>query len=112
MSIEQSDDVFAARGEEIDQDAETESLMELAARVEQTLRPVSPEPAFRARLRDGLALAAHHQQAHRMLVVRRSEPPWGWLIGAAAIGSAAGLIAVLLRSRAHSPKTVAPHVQQ
>ncbi len=78
---------------------ELESLLDVAARVKRVLKPVKPEPAFRARLRNGLLLAAHHQQAQRILVEKRGEPQWGWLLGAAAIGSAAGLIAVVWRSR-------------
>lgn len=75
-------------------------LLDVAARVKRTLKPVSPAPAFRARLHDGLMLAANHQQAHRILVARHEEPQWGWLLGAAALGSAAGLIALVLRARA------------
>ncbi len=82
-------------------------LLELAAQLKQVLTPVQAQPAFRARLHDGLMLAAHHQATHRMLVEQREEPPsqWGWLIGAAAIGSAAGLIAFVLRSRAQAGRT-------
>jgi len=86
------------------EDGGVSELMEVTARIEQTLRPVPPAPAFRARLRDGLLMAAHHQQAHRLLSGARNEPPWGWLIGAAALGSAAGVIAVVLRSRAQVHK--------
>ena len=83
------------------------SLFNVAERAKQVLHPVFPSPAFRARLRDGLMLAAHHQQAHRMLTEKRSETTWGWLIGAAAIGSAAGIMAFVLRLRAHSQR-IAP----
>ncbi|MGE5265717.1 MAG: hypothetical protein ACM3S0_20250 [Acidobacteriota bacterium] len=79
---------------------ELESLLDVAARVKRVLKPVKPEPAFRARLHNGLLLAAHHQRARRVLVEKQGEPQWGWLLGAAAIGSAAGLIAVVMRSRA------------
>ncbi|HEX7594350.1 MAG TPA: hypothetical protein VF429_09285 [Anaerolineae bacterium] len=82
-------------------------LMDVAARASRTLRPAPLASAFRARLRDGLMMAAHHQQAHRLLSGVRNEPPWGWLIGAAALGSAAGLIAVVLRSRAQTHRTAA-----
>ncbi len=75
---------------------ELASLMAVAARVKQTLKPVEPAPAFRARLHDGLMLAAHHQQAQRIYIDKRGEPQWGWLLGAAA---AAGIIAVVWRSR-------------
>ena len=84
--------------------AELAALMNLAARVKRALAPVFPSPAFRARLRDGLTLAAHHQETHRVLNAerdgsRRGAWQWSWLIGAAALGSAAGVIAVLLRRR-------------
>lgn len=82
------------------QPGELESLLDVAARVKRVLKPVKPAPAFRARLHDGLLLAAHHQQAQRILIEKHGEPQWGWLLGAAAIGSAAGLIAVVWRSRA------------
>lgn len=75
---------------------ELASLMQMAARVKQTLKPVEPAPAFRSRLHDGLMLAAHHQQAQRIYIDKRGEPQWGWLLGAAA---AAGIIAVVWRSR-------------
>ncbi len=76
---------------------ELASLMQVAARVKQTLKPVTPAQAFRVRLHDGLMLAAHHQQAQRIYIDKRGEPQWGWLLGAAA---AAGIIAVVWRSRA------------
>ena len=79
-------------------------LLDVAARVKRTLKPVKPEPAFRTRLHDGLLMAAHHQQAHRILVEKRGQPQWGWLLGAAALGSAAGLIAVVWRARAQGQK--------
>ena len=88
-------------------DGDGGELMDVAARTARTLRPAPPAPAFRARLREGLMMAAHHQQAHRLLSGVRNEPPWGWLIGAAALGSAAGLIAVVLRSRAQMHRTAA-----
>ena len=78
---------------------ELESLLDVAARVKRVLKPVQLEPVFRARLRNGLIMAAHHQQAQRIFVEKHGEPQWGWLLGAAAIGSAAGLIAVVWRSR-------------
>jgi len=102
--------VDASAGEEV------AGLIDIAARVERTLKPVPPAPVFRARLRDGLMMAAHHQQAHQLPAGKRSEPSmtprpprgaWGWLIGAAALGSAAGVIAVVLRSRAQPPKPAA-----
>jgi hypothetical protein len=81
---------------------ELTGLFKIAERAKRALSPVSPSPAFRARLRDGLMLAAHHQQTRRILTEKRGEPTWGWLIGAAAIGSAAGIVAFVLRLRAQS----------
>ncbi len=92
-------------------------LLDVAARVKRTLKPVKPATAFRSRLHDGLIMAASHQQAHRILIARHDEPQWGWLLGAAAIGSAAGLIALVLRARAgraQSPAVAAelqPHAE-
>lgn len=89
---------------------ELASLLNVAARIQRALKPVAPASAFRARLRDGLLMAAHHRgglghrQTHRVLVERQSEPQWGWLLGAAALGSAAGLLAVVLHSRAQEHK--------
>ncbi len=104
------------------EDEEISEIMRVAARAERTLRPVQPAPAFRARLRDGLMMAAHHQEAHRLLTGSMGEPVeiphalrenWGLLIGAAAIGSAAGVLAVVLRSRAQTHKPAAqPQMQQ
>ena len=89
------------------QGAELESLMDVAARVHRTLQPATATPAFRARLRDSLMIAAQRQSRERMAVASAAPPQlllpprgqWGWLIGAAALGSAAGLLAILLRAR-------------
>ncbi len=89
-----------------DRRAELAPLLDLAAQLKQTLKPVPPSSAFRARLHDGLMMAAHHQQTHRVLVEKRPEPQWGWLVGVAAIGSAAGVIALVMRSRAHEHRAV------
>ena len=94
------------------QGAELESLMDVAARVHRTLQPATATPAFRARLRDSLMIAAQRQSRERMAVASAAPPQlllpprgqWGWLIGAAALGSAAGLIAVVLRSRTPTPQ--------
>ena len=74
-------------------------LQDVAEHLKRTLRPVTPAPEFRARLRAGLRMAAHHHHAQRLLISTRAQPHWGWLVGAAAVGSAAGLAAILLRSR-------------
>ncbi len=78
-----------------------DDLENVEADVMRALKPVSPPPAFRARLRDGLRNAAQHQQEPP---VRVHEPPrdqlqWSWLISAAALGSVIGLLLVLLRAR-------------
>ena len=85
-----------------EQRAQAQPLLDVAERVKRTLKPVKPAPAFRARLHDGLMLAAHHQQAQQIYIARRGEPQWGWLLGAAA---AAGILAVVWRSRAQEHKT-------
>ncbi len=84
--------------------AELSALTQIAARLKRALAPILPAAFFRARLRDGLTLAAHHQETHRTMVAARAGKSrgawqWGWLIGAAAIGSTAGLIAMILRAR-------------
>ena len=79
---------------------ELSAWLGIAKRVRGTLTPVAALPAFRARLRDGLLMAARHQQAHRLTMTPRNESRLGWVIGAAALGSAAGLIALVLHSRA------------
>jgi len=52
-------------------------------------------------------MAARLHQAHSPSTIRRGEPAWGWLIGVAALGSAAGVIAIVLRTRAATHKTPA-----
>ena len=93
-----------------DRPAEAKALMEIAELTQHALQPVPPPPIFRERLHDGLRMAARLQQAHSASGTKRSEPAWGWLIGAAALGSAAGVIAIVLRSRAATHKTPA-HLQ-
>lgn len=90
-----------------EQQEETKELMEIAERTQHALQPVPPPPMFRARLHDSLRMAARLQQAHSPSSAKRSEPAWGWVIGAAALGSAAGVIAIVLRSRSQSQKTPA-----
>lgn len=122
MGVDKIREILAAHAEELvaspatspaltelpDQAEEAQALMEVAERAKHALQPVPPTPVFRARLHDGLAMAAHQQQAHFLSGAKRSEPPWGLLIGAAALGSAAGVLAVVLRSRAQTHKTAAP----
>ncbi len=115
MSIDLTSEILAAHADQLNSGAPVDTpaflasypdgpddlapLLDVAMRVKRALAPVRVEPAFRARLHDGLLLAAHHQRAGKILVEKRGEPQWGWLLGAAAIGSAAGLLAVVLRSR-------------
>jgi len=84
---------------------EIDALMQTATRTKHALTPVTFAPAFRARLHDGLTMAAQHKESQNILLGRR-EPVWGWVIGAAALGSAAGLIAMAWRAR-HTPRAVA-----
>lgn len=88
-----------------EQRGEIDSLMQTATRAKRALVPVIMPPAFRARLRDGLTMAAQHKESQSILLGHR-EPAWGWVIGAAALGSAAGLIAIAWRAR-HMPRAVA-----
>lgn len=123
MSMDELTEILAAHADELnksdtmhieeflkaypDQRAELEPLLRVADQLKRTLKPVTPAPTFRARLHDGLMLAAHHQQTHRILIEKRPEPQWNWLLGAAALGSAAGVIAIVLRSRAQSGRPAA-----
>ncbi|MCL4490227.1 MAG: hypothetical protein M1570_19160 [Chloroflexi bacterium] len=123
MSIDLVTEILAAHADELikgqevsvakfleaypDRRAELTPLLDLASQLKQTLKPVAPSSSFRVRLHDGLMMAAHHQETHRILVERRAEPQWGWLIGAAAIGSAAGVIALVMRSRTHENRSIA-----
>lgn len=82
--------------------SQTNKLIDVEADVQRALKPVAPPPAFRAHLRDGLMMAAQHQQAHRALGfdhAPRRNLAWLWLISAAALGSAIGFIAMLLRAQ-------------
>jgi hypothetical protein len=84
--------------------SELVSLMHTATRIKRLLAPVRMAPAFRARLRDGLALAARHKESQSALIGRRN-PAWGWVIGVAALSSAAGLMALAWRAR-HAPRAM------
>ena len=95
-------DEFNAPADSLEPDA---ARMNIETKLGRALTPVALAPAFRARLRDGLMMAAQHQQVHEMLTAKRADPTWGWVIGAAALGSAAGVIAIMLRSRTQTPKT-------
>jgi hypothetical protein len=71
----------------------------IAHRTKRALKPVAPPSEFRARLRDGLRMAAYHREARDLIVQPRAATPWRLLVGAAALGSAAGLLALVLRAR-------------
>ncbi|HHS97843.1 MAG TPA: hypothetical protein ENK08_08090 [Chloroflexi bacterium] len=71
-------------------------LMEIAERLKATLVPVEPSAAFVRSLRRELVEAARRRQTPS----QRSRR--GWIIGAAALGSAlsvAGVVALILRLR-------------
>jgi hypothetical protein len=119
MSVKRVEEILAAHADALvtegaagpaldeipDQPAEAKALMEIAERTQHALQPIPPPPVFRAQLHNGLRMAARLHQAHSPSTSRRGEPAWGWLIGAAALGSAAGVIAIVLRSRAAPHKT-------
>jgi hypothetical protein len=72
----------------------------LAEQLKHTLQPISPTPAFRTRLRDGLQMAGHYRDSHQLRVVRRGDPQWSmWLACAATAGACIGIAALILRSR-------------
>lgn len=123
MSIDLTTEILAAHADELnrnrafdkeaflaaypDRRDELDPLLEVAARIKRTLQPVEPAPAFRERLHTGLIMAANHQQAHKILVEKRDDTQWGWLLGAAALGSAAGILALVWRARSHEHKVSA-----
>ena len=85
----------------------SESFQDIETRLVQTLAPVAPAPAFRARLCESLLTAARHQ----VLLEKPSELRWLWVIGAAVLGSVAGVLALVLRARVNhkpSPQVAAP----
>jgi len=79
--------------------ADSSEWEQLAAQAKRALTPVTPSTQFRARLREGLRMAAYHRETRNLLVRQRTETPWGLLVSAAALGSAAGVVAILLRLR-------------
>lgn len=108
MSIHQTTGALIAPSHPSNPRADSADLNALATQTQRALTPVAPTPEFRARLRDGLRMAAYHREMHALLVRQRAETPWGLLVGAAALGSAAGLLAILLRARqgAHAVEQV------
>jgi len=89
---------------------EVASLLDVATRLKRAFTPTSVTPQIRADLRDGLMIAAQHRASQRILIDRR-DSPWSWVLGAAALGSAAGLIAIAWRARSHH-QPVAPIVHE
>lgn len=75
----------------------------LATQAKRALTPVAPSAKFRARLREGLRMAASYRETRELLVHQRAETPWGLLVSAAALGSMAGMVAILLRARRGAP---------
>lgn len=88
---------------------ELADLDAVAEQIKRVLAPVAPSPEFRARLRDGLRMAAYHREMRELLIKPPTEKSWGLLVGAAALGSAAGLLAILIRAR-QSPSAAAQEI--
>ena len=83
-------------------DPQSNELVDVAANVQRVFKPVTPPPAFREHLRDGLRMAAEHQLAHRALEFeydRRNATAWGWVFGAALLGALVSFIIIQLRMR-------------
>ncbi len=91
--------------------AELAALLNVAARARRTLKPVTAPPLFRERLHDNLMTALLRREP-RSQAARRSDGRWGWVLGAAALGSAAGLVVVALRSRSQTHKPAQPQLHQ
>ncbi len=114
MSIQQVTEILAAhadqlnRGENTTPDAlltalpgernNVASLIKVATQLKRALKPAPVAPQFRTHLRDELMTAAQHRTSQKILIERR-DSPWGWVLGAAALGSAAGLIAIAWRAK-------------
>lgn len=81
--------------------ADVNRFDEFAGNVQRAMKPVSTPPAFRAHLRDGLMLAAQHQQTHRVLedAEVRNDNPWLWLMLAAMVGALVGFAVMRLSAR-------------
>ena len=83
---------------------DSNELESFSTQVQHALQPVAAPSAFRAHLREGLTLAARFNESHKALSEARNAD-WVWVIGAAAIGSMAGLIAVVWRARSAHRRT-------
>ena len=99
MNINRNPGLIPAPGRASDSRRAAADLDTITAQTQRALTPVAPTPEFRARLRDGLRMAAYHREMRELLVREHTGTPWGLLVGAAALGSAAGLLAILLRAR-------------
>jgi hypothetical protein len=77
-----------------------DELTEVVTHVQRALRPVALPPGFREHLRDGLRVAAEHQQAHHAMGFEpeRRGGAWGWVFGAAVIGAVIGFLAIHFRA--------------
>jgi hypothetical protein len=70
--------------------------------VKRALKPVAAPAAFRERLRDGLVMAAQHQQTHQALddwQPPSSNAAWLWFVGAVMLGVGLSFIVMRLRAR-------------
>ena len=103
MNINRNPMLTAAPGRTSNPHRAVADLDDITARTQRALTPITPTPEFRARLRDGLRMAAYHREMRELLVREHTGTPWGLLVGAAALGSAAGLLAILLRARQGAP---------
>ncbi len=99
MNVDRNMQRLATPASQLNLREDSADWRDFAARLGRALKPVVPAPEFRARLRDGLRMAAYHREMRELIVRERTGAPWGLLVGAAALGSAAGLIAILLRAR-------------
>lgn len=78
-------------------------LFSLARYLQHVLVPVHPSAPFREGLRAGLLTAARQRMPAPVAAAGAVQrPPWEWIVGAAAVGSAVSIagVAVLLIHRA------------
>lgn len=81
--------------------SQSKELIDVAANVQRALKPVTPPPAFRERLRDNLQMAAEQQRAQHAFGYARPRRggAWAWVLGAALIGAFIGFVVIHLRMR-------------
>lgn len=80
----------------------SDEILGVESYVQRALLRVPPPPAFREHLRDGLMLAAQHQQTHHALGYarpRRNNLAWLWMTVAMTIGITLGFIVMRQRVR-------------